>query len=115
MQTAIKATNMELTDAIRAFVEQKMNALDAKTKRFGEAVRAEVEVGMTSRHHKSGDIFRAEVQLRLPGKKIYVEATHKDLYTAINNAKREAEGQVTAYKGKKESKMKKTARKAGAK
>ena len=111
MQTAIKATKIDLTDAIRAFVEEKMNTLDAKTKRFGEAVRAEVEVGMTTRHHKSGEIFRAEVHVRLPGNLVYAEATHKDLYTAINNAKREAERQIVAYKGAKEAKMKKTARK----
>lgn len=112
MQTDIKATNMELTDAIRAFVQEKMDSLDAKTKRFGEVVRAEVEVGMTSKHHKSGQIFRAEVHVRLPGKLVYVESTNEDLYSAIIAAKKEAERQITSYKGALADNQKKGGRKA---
>jgi len=99
MQIDIKATNLELTDAIRSHVENKMNDLNAITARFGEVVRAEVEVGKTSRHHQKGDIFRAEVHVRLPGKLIYVEAAHDDLYVAINDAQKEAQRQILAYKG----------------
>lgn len=112
MQTDIKATNMELTDAIRAFVQEKMDSLDAKTARFGDVVRAEVEVGMTSKHHKSGDIFRAEVHVRLTGNVVYAEATNEDLYTAIIEAKKEAERQITSYKGTLEAAQKKGGRKA---
>jgi ribosomal subunit interface protein len=112
MQTDIKATNMELTEAIRAFVQEKMDGLDAKTKRFGDVVRAEVEVGMTGKHHKSGEIFRAEVHVRLPGKVVYAEATHEDLYTAFGNAKKEAERQIDTYKGTLEAGQKKGGRKA---
>ena len=112
MQTDIKATNMDLTDAIRAFVQEKMDSLDAKTKRFGEVVRAEVEVGMTSQHHKSGEIYRAEVHVRLPGKVVYVESTDKDLYTAILTAKKEAERQIVSYKGTLEAGQKKGGRTA---
>jgi putative sigma-54 modulation protein len=98
MELNIKATNMELTDAIRAFVQEKMNSLDVKTSRFGDVVRGEVEVGKTTNHHQKGDIFRAEVHVRLPGKLVYAEAVHDDLYTAINDAKKEAERQIIDYK-----------------
>ncbi len=100
MQLDIKATNIELTDAIRAAIEQKMATLDAKTARFGDVVRGEVEVGKISMHHKKGDVFRAEVHVRLPGMLVYAEADHEDLYTALNNAKKEAERQILSYKGK---------------
>ncbi len=111
MQTDIKATNMELTDAITAFIREKMDGLDAKAARFGEVVRAEVEVGKTSKHHKKGPVFRAEVHVRLPGNLVYAQAENYDLYVAINDAKREAERQIVGYKGKLSAKEKRGARK----
>lgn len=100
MQLDIKAKNFELTDAIRAFVDQKLSTLDAETARFGEAVRAEVEVGKTTRHHVHGPYFRAEVHVRLPGKQIYADCEHEDLYPAITGAVKEAERQILTYKEK---------------
>lgn len=99
MQVDIKATGIELTEAISAFVQEKMDSLDAKTARFGDVVRAEVEVGKTTHHHHKGPVFRAEVHVRLPGKVVYVESIDEDLYTAIINAKHEAERQIIDYKG----------------
>ena len=110
MQIDIKVKNIELTDAIRSFVEEKINSLDAKVARFGDVVRAEVEVGRTTQHHNKGQIFRAEVHIRLPGKVVYVESTNKDLYVAINAAKKEASQQILAYKGVREAKFKRGAR-----
>jgi ribosomal subunit interface protein len=112
MQVDIKATNMELTEAIRAFVQQKMDTLDAKTARFGDVVRAEVEVGKTTKHHRNGPVYRAEVHVRLPGKLVYAEAENYDLYIAINDAKKEAERQVMDYKGELTDKAKKGFRRA---
>lgn len=98
MQVDIKATGIELTDAIRSFVQEKLDALDAKTARFGDVVRAEVEVGKTSAHHNKGPVFRAEIHVRLPGKVVYVEATHEDLYTSVIDAQKEAEREIIRHK-----------------
>lgn len=99
MQLDIKGKNIELTAAIRAAVEKKLATLDKKVARFGTSVTAEVEVGKTTKHHKKGLLFRAEVHVRLPGKLVYAEALHEDLYAAVGDAKREAERQITAFKG----------------
>jgi ribosomal subunit interface protein len=112
MQLDIKAKGIELTEAIRVFVQAKMDTLDAKTKRFGDVVRSEVEVGKTTKHHKNGLVFRAEVHVRLPGKVVYAEALDKDLYKAIGAAKKEAEGQIVAYKGALDAKQKRGSRTA---
>ncbi|MFA6603476.1 MAG: ribosome-associated translation inhibitor RaiA [Patescibacteria group bacterium] len=98
MQVDIKATGMELTDALRAFVQEKIDMLDAKTVRFGDVVRAEVEVGRTTAHHKNGEVYRAEIHVRLPGKVVYVESSDEDLYVAINQARKEAEREIIEYK-----------------
>lgn len=100
MQVDIKTKNIELTDAIRSAVEEKMSSLEKKVERFGESVTAEVEVGKTTHHHHKGDVFRAEVHVRLPGKLVYAENTNEDLYAAVNQAKREAERQIIDYKEK---------------
>ncbi len=98
MQVDIKGNGIELTDALRGFIQEKMDTLDAKTARFGEVVRAEVEVGKTSDHHQKGPVFRAEVHVRLPGKVVYVEAVHDDLYTAVIDARKAAEREIVQYK-----------------
>lgn len=103
---------MELTEAIRSFIEKKMESLEPKTARFGTSVSTEVEVSKTTRHHKQGEVFRAEVHVRLPGNTIYAEATSEDLYVALNDAYKEATRQVLAYKGLLSAKKKRGARKA---
>lgn len=99
MQVDLKATNIDLTDAIRDAVQKHMDGLDAIVERFGTAVRSEFEVSRTTNHHAKGDVFRAEVHVLLPGKPVYAEATHEDLYVAMNDAKKEAERQILSYKG----------------
>lgn len=99
MKFSLKAKNLKLTDAIKAAVEKKLETLDKKATRFGESVTGEVEVGKTTKHHKKGEVYRAEIHVRLPGKLVYAEATHEDLYAAIGKAAREAAVQVTSYKG----------------
>ena len=98
MKLALKAKNITLTDAIKAFATEKVNALDAKVKRYGESVSAEMEVGLTTKHHKKGPIFRAELHVRLPGKLVYAECEDLNLYTAIVTAKKDAEKQIAHFK-----------------
>ncbi len=81
---AIKATNIELTDAIRAAVDSTLANLGPLTERFGDAVHAHVEVGKTTQHHHKGDIFRAEVNLKIPGKVLRAESETDDLYKSID-------------------------------
>jgi ribosomal subunit interface protein len=84
----IKATGIELTDAIKDAVEKDLASLESMTARFGDGVSVDVEVGKTTNHHHKGEIFRAEMSLRIPGKMIRVEETAEDLYAAIKEAVR---------------------------
>ena len=81
----IKGTGIDLTDAIKAAVENELATLDPMVERWGEAVAADVEVGKTSQHHHKGEIFRAEVNLTIPGKLLRAEDENEDLYIAIKN------------------------------
>jgi ribosomal subunit interface protein len=99
MHFDIKATNIKLTEGILAHVEKKLAPLGAKLKRFGEGVKIDVEVGLTSRHHSKGDIFRAEINVSVPPKKrLRATAKGEDLYVAVNEVKREMDRQIKDHK-----------------
>jgi ribosomal subunit interface protein len=106
MQYDLKAKAITLTPAIRAAVEKSMKMLDAKVKRFGASVTGEVEVMKSTRHHRKGDFFRAEIHVRLPGALIYAQAEMDDLYNAIVTARHEAEEQIAKYRGKRQDSRK---------
>ena len=87
MSTNIKATNIELTDAIKDYVNKNLLGLDRFITDPKEDIIIQVEVGKTTRHHKSGDYFRAEFNVDISGKKFYVSAKKDNLYGAIDEAK----------------------------
>ena len=82
----IKATGIELTDAISAVVVKELAALDPMIVRFGPPASAQVEVGKTTQHHNKGPFFRAEINLQVPNRALRAESEHEDLYVAIRDA-----------------------------
>lgn len=100
MKHTIKATGFELTPAITDFIDKKMTLLD-RFERTPDTARADVEVGKTSRHHKHGDIFRAEINFFHNGEQLYAVAEKEDIYVAIDNAKDEIIREITSKKDKK--------------
>jgi len=98
MRTNIKATGITLTPSISDYIEKKINMLE---KFFsGEEVLVNVEVGRTTKHHKSGDIFRAEIHLTAGGEEYYSVAETEDLYAAIDEVKDEIVHKLTSSRRK---------------
>ena len=81
---ALKATQIELTDAIKTAVDEALDRLAKFTERYGEAVSAHVEVGKSTEHHHKGPFFRAEINLKIPGKLLRAECEREDLYAALH-------------------------------
>lgn len=108
MKMHIKATNFKLTPTIEDLIAEKIGTLE----KFIPQLEAKgvlecfVEVGKTTRHHQSGNIFRAEADIRLPGKIIRAESERKTLIMAINEVKDELQQQIKTYKGKFQAKEK---------
>lgn len=101
MQIKIKATNMNLTDAIRAYVEEKIQSVE----KFiivhkQEEVFTEVEIGKTTNHHNSGEVFRAEVMIRVRGKQFRAVSEKSDLYAAIDDVRGELVREINSNKGR---------------
>lgn len=115
MKINIKATNIELTPAISDYVTKKISMLEkylpAQTgfEMNPDAV-VKVEVGKTTQHHKSGDVFRAEVHITGAGLDIYAASEQSDLYAAIDLVKDEIIHNALQGKGKKETLTRKGAR-----
>jgi ribosomal subunit interface protein len=101
MNTNIKATNMELTEAINDYVNKRLSSISKFVK--GGEFSVNVEVGKTTNHHKQGDVFRAEFNIEISGEKFYTFSEKEDLYSAIDDAKEEIVRQITSKKDKKQT------------
>lgn len=87
MKTNIKATGIELTPAISAYVEEKLSHVERFLDQSDESLLARVEIGKTTQHHKHGDVFRAEIKLHTSGQDYYAVANENDLYAAVDKLK----------------------------
>jgi ribosomal subunit interface protein len=89
--------NMEMTEAILAYVEEKLMSLEKLCEKYSPCDIA-VEVGKTSEHHQKGNIFRAEFNMTIPGAVLRAESTKDDLYAAIDDAKDQLKRQLVDRK-----------------
>ncbi len=109
MQIKEKFTNFERTQAISDYLAKRLSHLDKFIK--DNSALCEVELGKTTNHHKSGDIFRAEINLKIKGKSFRAVSEKDDLYSAIDIVKDEMVNELHHHKDKKVS----IARRGGAK
>lgn len=65
-----------------------------------DEVLVNVEVGRTTKHHKSGDIFRAEIHILIGGQEYYSVAETEDLYAAIDEVKDEIAEKLSSKRKK---------------
>lgn len=104
----IKATNMELTEALKDYTEKRLSALQKYIQ--GDAT-AMVEIGKTTEHHKHGDYFRAEINMTTTlGKQFRAASEKSDLYEAIDDVRDEMVQMISSAKGKSEALWKRGAR-----
>jgi len=100
MNIRIKSTKLELTPAIKSYIEEKMGMLE---KYLGDRVDVrnfDVEVEKAVGGQYKGEIFRAEVNIEVPEQILRVEKTEKDLYKAIDKVKDHLELVIKKYKEK---------------
>jgi len=100
MKITLKATGFALTPSIKQYVETQLHRLDKLVQNFGPASEAWVEISKTTRHHRSGPVWRAEIDLRLPRKILRVEAVRQGLGQAIIEAREELFRRIVSYRDK---------------
>lgn len=92
-------THMELTEAIKVHLEKRLKKL-AFLLDGVEPADIRADLGKTSEHHHKGEIFRAELNLQLPGNLLRVEKVTDDLYKSIDEAAKVLGEQVKKWKDK---------------
>ncbi len=101
MKVTIKATNLELTPAIKKAIEEKIATLDKFISHTDTSVEVFFEVAIETRHRKKGKIYYAEADIKVSGKIIRSEAREENIYKAINTVKDELQRLLKKRKEKK--------------
>ena len=101
MKITISGRNMQLDEPLKVFVQERIGGLD---KIIGnDKSVARVEIGLPSKHHRSGQIYYAEVNLKIDGKLLRASCQHEDLRSAISDVKNELQKQIKKFKDKNKS------------
>ncbi len=107
MQINIRTKNLEATEELKRYAEEKIGELD----RFinieegdfsggKDTVLAHIEIEKTTEHHKKGPYYRAEATIKLPGKDIWIDFLGEDWKEAVDGLKDELQRELKKYKGK---------------
>jgi ribosomal subunit interface protein len=101
MNIKTKATNLDLSDAVSQYLFKRLESTNKFTQGVDpDSIMIEVELARTTRHHKSGDIFKAEYNFCIGGDCMRAVAENADLYSAIDEAKDELMRQLRKRKRK---------------
>ena len=101
MKINIKATNIELTDALSSYVNEKIRGVEKfMVPHENEDIFVQAELGKLTNHHRSGDMYREEAKLTLRGKYFRAESEKSDLYAAIDDLRDELVRELNSNKKK---------------
>jgi putative sigma-54 modulation protein len=109
MNLNIKTTNFSLTPAISSYLDKKLSMLNKYADLNNDNVLIQAELGKSTNHHKSGDIFRAEVNIRISGHMYRAVSEQADLYAAMDLVKDELAAELKKGKEKRKSVFKRGA------
>jgi ribosomal subunit interface protein len=98
-----KGTNMQITSEIRDYLYKKLEHIEKFIDPDDESVLCEVELGKTTNHHKSGEVYKTEINLHISGKNLRVVSEMEDLFSSIDIAKDDMVRVLQSNKDKKVS------------
>lgn len=107
MNIQITGRGIELTEAIKSYIEKKISGLE---KFYDQILKADVKVGKETDHHLKGEIFMCECRLDVPGVDLYASKNEKNLYKAIDKVRDYLEGELKKHKILQREKIKKDKR-----
>jgi ribosomal subunit interface protein len=87
MRTTVKTTNITLTPDLSDYLTKRLSALEKLTTHDTEVALVDVEIGRTTKHHHTGDIYRAEINVHIGQRSFRAVQETNDLYTSIDAAK----------------------------
>src|SRR6185436_6155308 len=89
MHITIKTKELELTPALKEWIEDKIGGLGKFVIRHEEQGKllCEVDVSRITKHHNKGEVFSAQVNLHMPGRNLRAEANDFDVRVAIDRVR----------------------------
>lgn len=105
MTTNLKASNVSLTAEIRSYLDRRLEGLQKFLPEGKDASVADIELSRTTKHH-TGDVFLAEINIRVGGRVFHAVAERPDLYEAIDHMKDEITRELGSFKDKRLSLLK---------
>ena len=107
----IRTKDLDLTPEISSYIEEKIGVIEKFVSPNNDMeILAEVEVALRSRHHKKGDVYKAEIVFTCDGKKYTASARAGDIFSALDELKDEISKRVRRSEGKRESLFRRGAR-----
>lgn len=112
MRVSLKGTNLKLLESTREYVDKKIGRIMERFLiRDDEPIALDIEVGKTTRHHRTGKIFRAEANLSIGKALLRAEAIGETLNEAVDILEEELELEIKKFKTRRRSLFLKGARK----
>ncbi|MBI3632112.1 MAG: ribosome-associated translation inhibitor RaiA [Candidatus Vogelbacteria bacterium] len=106
MNINIKATNITLPGSIREYLEKKIKSIEKLVKDNDvDLIKVDVELGRLTNHHRSGDIFRAEVNLQIGQNLLRAVCEESELSAAIDIVKDEIVKEIKRLKDRLRTKI----------
>ena len=97
MTLNITHKGIELTPAIKSYVEEKMTSLE----KYLDSIRhIDVEVGLANHHHHKGNIYECKAIVQIGGEVMKVERDSDDMYKSIDKVRDHLRVMITDWKNK---------------
>lgn len=107
MEIKIYNKNFDLSESFREYLIDKFSTLD---KYHDNIIHFNVDL-VRDQHHKKGEVYKIEVNVTLPEKKVIrIKEKHSDPRAAVDIAQEKTARQIVKSKEKRFSKLRKQAR-----
>ena len=106
MKMNTKATNIVLSESVTDYLNKKIEDVKRLLDLSDETLFMQVDLGRTTRHHHSGEIFRAEINIFSSRGQFRAVTERQDLFSAIDGVKEEIMTEIARRKGRRLSLLK---------
>lgn len=100
MKTNVKVTGMRLSKEAAEYLSKRLISIEKFIFGNPDSVFFDVEVGRTTGHHRTGDVFRAEINLHVGGSYFRSVSETSNLLAAIDEARDQVVEELRSSKGK---------------
>ncbi|OHA26253.1 MAG: ribosomal subunit interface protein [Candidatus Taylorbacteria bacterium RIFCSPHIGHO2_02_FULL_44_36] len=100
MKINIKGTNLSVSPDINGYLSEKLKSVVKLIDPNDETAIFDIELGRTTRHHQTGDIFRAEINFHRRDDNYRAVSEAGDIFSAIDLVKDRILDELRGAKGR---------------